>query len=168
MGTVTDHAPDVLPIVIVLLAGWLLLGLVRYVRADRGTRASIRQAVRVRCGWMRLARMAGLTVTDKTPGLLGQLTAPKGTTSPPRVLTPKIKVTADQFGVVVRAKCLPKVGLEEFQRAARFLADSWRCTRVSVLPDGPGRVVIRGVRLDPLVTQTERRPTGRPPADLSR
>ncbi|MFI5759276.1 ATP-binding protein [Streptomyces sp. NPDC051569] len=168
MGTVIDHAPDVLPIAVALATGWLLLGVVRYVRADRGTRASIRQAVRVRCGWIRLARMAGLTVTDKTPGLLGQLTAPKGTTPPPRVLTPKIKVTADQFGVVVRAKCLPKVGLEEFQRAARFLADSWRCTRVSVLPDGPGRVVIRGVRLDPLVTQTEHRPTGRPPADLSR
>ncbi|MEU1118397.1 MULTISPECIES: hypothetical protein [unclassified Streptomyces] len=47
----------------------------RYVRADRGTRVSMRQAVRVRWGWVRLARMAGLTVTDKTPSLLAQIAA---------------------------------------------------------------------------------------------
>jgi S-DNA-T family DNA segregation ATPase FtsK/SpoIIIE len=168
MGTVTDHAPDVVLVVAVLLGAWLLLTAVRYVRADPGTRVSMRQAVRVRWGWVRLARMAGLTVTDKTPGLLAQITAQKGTAPPPRVLTPKIKVKPDQFGVVVRATCLPKVGLEEYQKAARFLADAWRCTRVSVLPDGPGKVVIRGVRLDPLTTPTEHRPTGRPLAEVAR
>ncbi|WP_347232295.1 hypothetical protein [Streptomyces sp. Root66D1] len=75
---------------------------------------------------------------------------------------------SDQFGVIVRAKTLPRVGLEEYQKAARFLADAWRCTRVSVLPDGPGPVVIRGVRSDPLTTPTEHRPTGRPQEDVAR
>ncbi|MCH0563606.1 FtsK/SpoIIIE domain-containing protein [Streptomyces sp. MUM 2J] len=170
METVMDvinHAPDVLLIAVSVVGLGLGLALVRYMRADRATRASIRQAMRVRRGWIRLARMAGLTVTDKTPGWLADLTAPKGTTAP-RVLVPKIKVRADRFGVIVRAKCLPKVGLEEFQRSARFLADAWRCTRVSVTPDGPGRVVIRGVRTDPLVMATEHHPNGAVPADLSR
>jgi DNA segregation ATPase FtsK/SpoIIIE, S-DNA-T family len=84
------------------------------------------------------------------------------------VLTPRIKVKPDRFGVIVRARTLPQVGLKEYQKAARFLADAWRCTRVSVLPDGPGRVVIRGVRSDPLTTPTGHRPTGRPPTDLTR
>ncbi|MFI1291039.1 cell division protein FtsK [Streptomyces sp. NPDC020792] len=169
MGSLTNHAPQVLLIAAVLIGIWLLLVVVRYVRADRGTRVSMRQAVRVRWGWVRLARMAGLTVTDKTPGVLAQLTAPKDGPAPaPRVLTPRIKVKADRFGVIVRARTLPQVGLEEYQKAARFLADAWRCTRVSVLPDGPGRVLIRGVRSDPLTTPTEHRPTGRPLEDVAR
>ncbi|KPC70519.1 cell division protein FtsK [Streptomyces sp. NRRL WC-3753] len=169
MENLTDHSPQVLLVVAVLVSLTLLLVVVRYARADRGTRVSMRQAVRVRWGWVRLARMAGLTVTDKTPGLLAQLTAQKDSPAPaPRVLTPKIKVKPDRFGVIVRARTLPQVGLEEYQKAARFLADAWRCTRVSVLPDGPGKVVIRGVRSDPLTTPTEHRPSGRPPTDLTR
>ncbi|MFD3555084.1 cell division protein FtsK [Streptomyces goshikiensis] len=169
LGNLTDHAPQVLLVAAVLMGVCLLLTVVRYVLADKGTRVSMRQAVRVRWGWVRLARMAGLTVTDKTPGLLRQITASKdGPTPAPRVLTPRIKIKPDQFGVIVRAKTLPQVGLEEYQKSARFLADAWRCTRVSVLPDGPGRVVIRGVRSDPLTTPTEHRPTGRPPTDLTR
>ncbi|MGW5611646.1 FtsK/SpoIIIE domain-containing protein [Streptomyces sp. NPDC003753] len=168
MEAVTGYAPDTLLAVVVLVGVRLVVTVVRYMRADRGTRVSMRQAVRVRWGWVRLARMAGLTVTDKTPGLLTQITAQKGSTPPPNVLTPRIKVKADRFGVIVRARTLPQVGLEEYQKAARFLADAWRCTRVSVLPDGPGRVVIRGVRSDPLTTPTEHRPTRRPPTDLTR
>ncbi|MFJ8795558.1 FtsK/SpoIIIE domain-containing protein [Streptomyces sp. NPDC102462] len=168
-GSLTGHAPQVLLVAAVLVSLWLLWTVVRYVRADRGTRVSMQQALRVRWGWVRLARMAGLTVTDKTPSLLAHITAQKDGPAPaPRVLTPKIKVTPDRFGVTVRARTLPRVGLEEYQKAARFLADAWRCTRVSVLPDGPGRVVIRGVRSDPLTTPTEHRPTGRPPTDLTR
>ncbi|WP_240926209.1 FtsK/SpoIIIE domain-containing protein [Streptomyces sp. JB150] len=169
MEDLTDRAPQVLLIVAVLAGAWMLWTMVRCIRADQGTRVSIRQAMRVRWGWVRLARMAGLTVTDKTPGLLAQITAQKDSPAPAhRVLTPRIKVKPDRFGVIVRARTLPQVGLEEYQRAARFLADAWRCTRVSVLPDGPGRMVIRGVRSDPLTTPTEHRPTGRPLDEVSR
>jgi hypothetical protein len=166
---VTGYASHALPVAAVLVSVWLLATAVRYVRSDRRTRVSMRQAVWVRWGWVRLARMAGLTVTDKTPGLLAQITAQKDGPAPaPRVLTPKIKVKPDQYGVIVRARTLPQVGLEEYQKLARFLADSWRCTRVSVLPDGPGKVVIRGVRSHPLTTPTAHQPTGRPPKDLTR
>ncbi|MFI0217299.1 cell division protein FtsK [Streptomyces lydicus] len=139
----------------------------RYIAADHTMRASIRQAVRVRAGWKRLAQMSGLSVTDKMPTALASWTADADKPPKPRVRIPALKVKPDRFGVIVRANCLPKVGLEEFQKAARFLADAWRCERVSVQPDGPGRVLIRGVRVDPLVTPTEHEPTGKEPEDLA-
>ncbi|MFI0775494.1 cell division protein FtsK [Streptomyces sp. NPDC021212] len=144
---------------------WALWWLVRYIRADAMTRASIRQAIRVRRGWRRLAPMAGLSVTDKTPPAV--IVAPDGKVPKPKILIPKIKVTADRYGVLVRAVCLPKVSLAEFQRAAPYLADAWRCARVSVLPDQPGQLVIRGVRVDPLVVPTEHTPTGEVPEELA-
>jgi DNA segregation ATPase FtsK/SpoIIIE, S-DNA-T family len=73
----------------------------------------------------------------------------------------------DSFGVRARAKCLPKVGLDEYQRAAPYLADAWGCARLSVRQDGPGHVLLRGVRQDPLLTPTFHVPTGRPPEDLT-
>ena len=161
-------------VLVAVLAFCLAVGLIRsvialvgYLRADRALRTSKRQAVHVRRRWHRLAVLAGLSVTDRMPTLLAEITSSNGQTPKPRILVPKIHVTPDAYGVVVHATCLPQVGLEEFQKSARFLADAWRCTRVSVLPDGPGRVVIRGVRLDPLITPTRHIPTGQPPLELA-
>ncbi|MGD3105527.1 FtsK/SpoIIIE domain-containing protein [Streptomyces sp. YGL11-2] len=154
----------ILTVFAVMAAVWLG----RYIAADRTMRASIRQAVRVRRGWKRLAQMAGLSVTDKMPTALAALTTTETNKAPkPRVLTPALKVKPDRFGIVARANCLPKVGLEEFQKATPYLADAWRCARVSVTPDGPGQVVIRGVRVDPLASPTEHVPTGKAPEDLA-
>ncbi|MFH8981532.1 cell division protein FtsK [Streptomyces varsoviensis] len=155
-------------VVLALGAGWALWWLVRYIRADTMTRASIRQAVRVRRGWRRLAPMAGLSVTDKVQPAQTVVFASDGKVPKPRVLTPRIKVTPDRYGVVVRAVCLPKVSLSEFQRAAPYLADAWRCTRVSVLLEQPGQLVIRGVRVDPLITPTDHTPSGLVPDELAR
>lgn len=162
---VIGFAPALAGVALALIAIWALWWMVRYVRADKMTRASIRQTVRVRWGWRRLAPMAGLSVTDKTPPVV--MVSPDGKVPKPRVLTPKIKITADRYGVLVRATCLPKVSLAEFQKAAPYLADAWRCTRVSVLPDKPGQLVIRGVRVDPLIVPSEHTPTGTVPEELA-
>ena len=162
---VIGSAPALAGAALALALLWALWWLVLYVRADTMTRASIRQAIRVRRGWRRLAPMAGLSVTDKTPPAV--IVAPDGKVPKPKILIPKIKVAADRYGVLVRAVCLPKVSLAEFQRAAPYLADAWRCTRVSVLPDQPGQLVIRGVRVDPLVVPTEHIPTGEVPEELA-
>ncbi|WP_086710065.1 FtsK/SpoIIIE domain-containing protein [Streptomyces antimycoticus] len=162
---VIRSAPAVAGAALALIGIWALWWLVRYVRADKMTRASMRQAIGVRRRWRRLAPMVGLSVTDRTPPAV--IVAPDGKVPKPRVLIPKIRVTADRYGVLVRAVCLPKVGLAEFQRAAPYLADAWRCTRVSVLPDKPGQLVIRGVRVDPLIVPTEHAPTGAVPEDLA-
>ncbi|MFE0186940.1 FtsK/SpoIIIE domain-containing protein [Streptomyces sp. NPDC058989] len=154
----------ILTVFAVLAAVWLG----RYIAADRTMKASIRQAVKVRWGWKRLARMQRLSVTDKTPTLLASLATSDNDKAPkPRELTPALKVKPDRFGIVARANCLPTVGLEEFQKAAPYLANAWGCVRVSVMPDGPGHVIIRGVRRDPLITPTEHVPTGEEPEDLA-
>ncbi|WKU45937.1 FtsK/SpoIIIE domain-containing protein [Streptomyces sp. VNUA116] len=166
VSDVVEIAPVIAGAVLALWALKLLFGLVRYVRADRMLRAGVRQAFVIRRRWKRLARLAGLTVTDRTPTFMDSLTTKDGKTPKPRVRTPRILVTADHYGVVVRAECLPKVGLDEYQRAAPYLADAWRCTRVSVLPNGPGQVLIRGVRVDPLSAPTDHVPTGEEPAEV--
>ncbi|GGZ84728.1 FtsK/SpoIIIE domain-containing protein [Streptomyces bluensis] len=150
------------------LVAWTVWWVVRYLRADAMTRQSIRQAVRVRRTWKRLAPMLKLSVTDKTPTALASLANTDGKPIKPRVLIPALKVTHDPYGVIARATCLPRVGLEQFQKAAPHLADAWRCTRVAVTQDSPGHVVIRGVRLDPLKFKTEHRPTGEVPEEIAR
>ncbi|MFI1018002.1 hypothetical protein [Streptomyces sp. NPDC020965] len=148
-----------------VLAGWVTFWLVRYLRADTMTRVSIRQAARIRRGWPRLARMAGLSVVDRTPTGLTALLTPPGRTASSRVLVPKIQVRPDAFGVQVRMACLPRVGLAELQRAAPYLADAWRSTRVVVSREGPGHLRIRAVRRDPLAAPTHHTPVL--PRDLS-
>ncbi|MGW3874356.1 FtsK/SpoIIIE domain-containing protein [Streptomyces sp. NPDC005055] len=149
-----------------LIALWAVVWVVRYVRASPMERISTRQAVRIRWGWQRLAPMCGLSVTDKMPTALASLANSDGKPPKPRVLVPALKVTPDAFGVMAWANCLPKVGLAEFQKAAPYLADAWRMTRVSVLPGNqPGQVMLRGVRVDPLITPTIHVPTGRPPEE---
>ncbi|MFF8896076.1 FtsK/SpoIIIE domain-containing protein [Streptomyces lydicus] len=168
LDEITIYAPLVAVGGLVVFAVMGAVWLVRYIAADRPLRASMRQAVRVRAGWKRLARMQGLSVTDRTPTWLASLTTNDQDKPPkPRILTPTLKVKPDRFGIIARASCLPKVGLEQFQKAAPHLADAWRCVRVSVMPGGPGQVIIRGVRRDPLVTVTVHEPTGKDPGDLT-
>ncbi|MFF3848615.1 FtsK/SpoIIIE domain-containing protein [Streptomyces sp. NPDC002328] len=161
-------APLVALLGLAVFAVWAVVWVARYVRADTMTRQSIRQAVRVRRGWKRLAPMLKLAATDKTPTPMASLANTDGKLVKPRVLIPALKVTHDACGVIARASCLPGVGLEQFQKAAPHLADAWKCTRVAVTQDKPGQVVIRGVRLDPLKFTTEHHPSGEVPEEIAR
>ncbi|MGW4806647.1 FtsK/SpoIIIE domain-containing protein [Kitasatospora sp. NPDC004272] len=156
-------------IALVLLA-WLLVICGRYLSADKATRASIRQAWRIRRTWPRLARNLGLVTTDRTPTFLQSLTASgngSGGKPEPRILTPALSTKVDRYGVMVTVKTVAKVGLAEFQKHADHLADAWACTRVSINPDKPGRLMIRAVRDEPLLIPYTFTPNGKPPADLS-
>ncbi len=147
-----------------------LVWLVRYLRADAATRTSIRQARRIQRGWPRLARNLALATTDHTPTLLQNLTTTADLNSrkpEPRILVPSISTTADRFGVLVHLRTVPRIGLAEVQRHAEHLADAWRCTRVSVNPDGPGRLLLRAVRDEPLLEPLAFIPDGLPPKDLA-
>ncbi|MFC9103126.1 FtsK/SpoIIIE domain-containing protein [Streptomyces rochei] len=157
----------VVGVALAVLVGWSVWWVVRYLRADAMTRQSIRQAVRVRRTWKRLAQMLKLCATDKMPTALASLANTDGKPIKPRILVPTLKVTHDAYGVIARAGCLPGVGLEQYQKAAPHLADAWRCTRVAVTQDEPGSVVIRGVRLDPLKFPTEHRPIGTVPEKVA-
>ncbi|MEV7178265.1 cell division protein FtsK [Kitasatospora sp. NPDC093679] len=152
------------------LFAWLLVICGRYLMADKGTRVSIRQAWRIRRTWPRLARNLGLVTLDRTPTFLQALAASadkNGGKPEPKVLTPKLSTTVDQYGVMVTVKTVAKVGLAEFQKHADHLADAWACTRVSINPGKPGNLRIRAVRDEPLLIPYTFTPDGTPPADLS-
>lgn len=155
---------------------WLVLKTVRFIRGGPQLRRSMLQAAKIKIKWIRVARMLGLYIEDKSPRLprTRRLLASFGSKEHrpdmlalPRPIFPRIRVRADQYGVIVRARIVPKVGLKEFQDHAQHLADTWGCTRVSVTQAEPGRLVIRAVRRDPLTVSTTMHPTGRPPVDLS-
>jgi DNA segregation ATPase FtsK/SpoIIIE, S-DNA-T family len=81
---------------------------------------------------------------------------------------PRIRVRADEYGVVVSVRTLPRVGRDEWVKASPHLANAWRCVRVAVTQDAPGRLTVRAVRRDPLTEAFAYVPTGEPPADLER
>src|SRR5690349_8088975 len=125
------YAPLLVGVGLAAVAVWAVWWVVRYLRADAMTRQSIRQAVRVRRTWKRLAQMLKLCATDKMPTALASLANTDGKPVKPRILVPSLKVTHDAYGVIARAGCLPGVGLEQYKKAAPHLADAWRCTRVA-------------------------------------
>jgi DNA segregation ATPase FtsK/SpoIIIE, S-DNA-T family len=140
---------------------------VRYLLADRETRRSMRQARVIRWRWRRLARMLGLIVSDPTPSVMTAFSG-EGPVAPPRKLVPRIRVRADEYGVVVRVRTLPKVGRDEWVKASGHLANAWGCVRVAVTQDGPGRLTVRAVRRDPLTEPYVLVPTGEAPSELDR
>jgi S-DNA-T family DNA segregation ATPase FtsK/SpoIIIE len=155
-------------LVAVLLVG-VAARAVPFVLADRETRRSMWQARVIRWRWARLSRMLGLVVSDPTPTVLSALMGERGQGAPPpRILVPRIRVRADAYGVVVRARTLPKVGRDEWVKASGHLANAWGCVRVAVTQERPGRLVVRAVRRDPLTEPYVYVPTGDPPPELER
>jgi DNA segregation ATPase FtsK/SpoIIIE, S-DNA-T family len=69
---------------------------------------------------------------------------------PVKLRFPRARFRPDEYGFVARIKTVPKVGRAEFEKAAPYIADSWRCVRVSIAQPKPGRLVLRGMRRDPL------------------
>lgn len=129
------------------------------VRRDGQLARSALQAARIRRRWPRLAQNLKLALVDKTdlPAATGIGTAAK-TAAKPRVVIPRMRVKPDSYGVVCTAKTVSGVGLEEFQKASRHLANDWRAVRVAVTQTKPGKVRVRAVRIDPLAAPTEYAP----------
>jgi DNA segregation ATPase FtsK/SpoIIIE, S-DNA-T family len=148
--------------------GWLTPKVVFFIRVDWHTRRSMWQAWLIQRRWVRLSRMQGLAVIDPTPTLWMRLRHREKAVSMRRVVTPHIRVRADAYGVIVTARTLPRVGRDEWVRAASHLANAWGCVRVAVTQDKPGRLRLRAVRRDPLIEPYHRVPTGGPPTELDR
>ena len=153
--------------VLVVLAGrW---GVV-YARASESQRRSLLMSVRVRLGWLRLATMLGMTTNDPTPALPRVAHVVKGKAyrfpiAKSRARFPRLRVRADEYGVVIHATTIPKVGLAEWQKRADDLSNAWRSVRVTAEQDKPGTVRIRAVHRDPLVERTEWVPSGEEPVE---
>lgn len=147
---------------------WLTPKVVFFVRVDWHTRRSMWQAWLIRRRWVRLSRMQGLAVIDPTPTLWMRLRYREKAASMRRVVIPRIRVRPDSYGVIVAARTLPRVGRDEWVRAAPHLANAWGCARVAVSQEKPGQLRLRAVRRDPLVEPFHRVPTGAPPTELDR
>lgn len=64
---------------------------------------------------------------------------------------PRAAFTPDAYGWTVRVRSIPKVGRDEFDKNARYLADQWKAARVQVSQPKPGRIDLRAIRRDPLL-----------------
>ena len=87
--------------------------------------------------WHHLARNLGLAAPDRhQQGVIRH---------------PRAKIHPTQHGVTARVRTVPGTGRAEMEAAAEHIANSWRCSRVSVSQPKPGRLVVRGLRRDPLL-----------------
>lgn len=143
-----------------LVAWWVT----RYVRGSVDYRRSMRQALRVRLGWRRVARMLSLYVVDPKRRaymrVLHKDVAGVQNSTVGRLVVPRLRIKADPYGVLVRCRTLPGIGAAEWEERTQKLADAWRATRVTVSQPQPGRITVRAVRRDPLTEPTTWEPTG--------
>lgn len=155
---------------------WLVAKTIRFIFGGRELRTSMLQAAKMKITWIRVARMLGLYIEDKSPhwprlrrflAVLGQKENRPDMLKLPRPIFPRLRVRADRYGVVIRTNTVPKVGLKEWQAHTQHLADTWGCSRVAVTQDKPGRLTVRAVRQDPLTVSTTHYPNGQPLSVLS-
>lgn len=100
------------------------------------------RAVWVAVRWRWLCRNTGLAKPDKHAKDRDRR----------RVLRPRARIWPDAHGVVARVKTCPGAGRAEFELAAEHIGNYWKAARVSVSQPKPGRLVVRGLRTDPLLT----------------
>jgi DNA segregation ATPase FtsK/SpoIIIE, S-DNA-T family len=80
---------------------------------------------------------------------------------------PTAEFVLDDQGVTATMAAIAGAGLADYQHAAASLADTWGCVTVRVEQQGPGRIRLRGLRRDPLLTPAGVDLTGMAPASLT-
>jgi DNA segregation ATPase FtsK/SpoIIIE, S-DNA-T family len=119
----------------------------RYIRATPLQRERIRHAWRINRRWRRLAPNVGLArIDENTRGRQGA----NGGTAKPITVVPKMKAFPEPWGIRAVIQTIPKVGVQEVEKAGAWLADAWQCESVEVTRLQAGLVEIRGIVGDPL------------------
>ena len=152
------------------IAGTVIVGLVvvviaiRFVLAPADVKRHYPAALWARLRWRWLMRNLGLGWRDRHVQDKIRRTAfmpvtrhlPAVDKNPGRHLVryPRARIKADAYGIVAKVRTIPGSGRAEFDQAAQHIADAWRCHRVHVSQTGPGRLVVRGLRTDPLAEPT--------------
>jgi DNA segregation ATPase FtsK/SpoIIIE, S-DNA-T family len=142
---------------IAVLAGHLLARRLRARQARRhpeqaATRERTRQARRLAAEWPLLAQTLRLGYTDPW-------------TRQHRF--PATEFAPDDQGVTATAAAIAGASLTDYQRAAAYLADTWGCVSIRAEQQGPGRIRLRGLHRDPLLTPAGIELTGTAPASLT-
>jgi S-DNA-T family DNA segregation ATPase FtsK/SpoIIIE len=152
---------------VALLVAWPAVAVCRFIRATPATRRNYPAVIRARIRWRWLARNVGLAPVDyRTRHASRGESAPMGRLARAwlwhrgpegqggqvigRIHYPPARIHPDDFGLVAEVRTVPGVERKQFEEAAPHLANYWRCHRVQVHQAAPGRVVLRGLRRDPL------------------
>jgi len=145
-----------LPAAVAGLAGYRV---VRFARAPRETKKNYGLAIRARIRWKYTMRSLRLVLADsRHPTVIDRpvygprLVHGEHVRKPrPRTRAPGVRIRATRHGIEAKVRTVPSIGREEFEEAARYLADYWKCQRVAVTQPKPGRLIVRGLRRDPLL-----------------
>jgi DNA segregation ATPase FtsK/SpoIIIE, S-DNA-T family len=146
-------------LLVVLLGGRLVYAAVRFAMLPPAAKRNYPAALWAKFRWRWLCVNLSLAYLDRHRKRATVRTVPFGTSvkvqppdmdAPARLRYPRARFRADAFGLVARVKTVPKVGRAEFEKNADYIADAWRCHRVQVSQPKPGRLLVRGLRTDPL------------------
>jgi DNA segregation ATPase FtsK/SpoIIIE, S-DNA-T family len=145
----------VLTILLVLVLTRPAVAVARFVRLPSAARRYWWPACWHRFRWPWLARNCQLAYVDRyhrrTRLRMPFTTAVRVDPEPRHKLRyPVARFRADVHGLAVTVKTIPNVGRAEVEKAAPYLADAWRCHRVQIAQLRPGRLLVRGLRRDPL------------------
>jgi DNA segregation ATPase FtsK/SpoIIIE, S-DNA-T family len=146
----------VLTVMAALVLTRLAVAVVRFARLPAPGRRYWLAARWQRLRWRWFCRNAGLGYLDHHHRRLLQPRIPFTTgqrvkEEPVHLMRfPRARFRPDEFGVVATVATIPRVSRQEFERAAPYLADQFRAHRVQISAPRPGRLVVRGLRRDPL------------------
>jgi DNA segregation ATPase FtsK/SpoIIIE, S-DNA-T family len=139
-----------------LVLARLAVAVVRFARLSPAGRRYWLPARWARLRWRWFCRNAGLGYLDRhhrrqLRPRLPFTTAVRVQEEPVHLMRwPRARFYADNYGLVAKVVLIPKVGRAEFEAAAPYIADAWRCHRVQIGQPRSGRLLIRGLRRDPL------------------
>jgi DNA segregation ATPase FtsK/SpoIIIE, S-DNA-T family len=80
---------------------------------------------------------------------------------------PAAEFLVDDQGVTATVAAIAGASLGDYQHAATSLADTWGCVAVRAEQQGPGRIRLRGLRRDPLLSPARVDLSGMAPASLT-
>jgi S-DNA-T family DNA segregation ATPase FtsK/SpoIIIE len=154
----SDSVHAAAAVVAVLVFARPVLLVVRFARATPAARRNYPRAWLARLRWRWLMRNLGLAKVD----LHARDKSAAGVPCKPKIRHPKARFRVDQYGLLAAVKTVPGTGRSEFEKSAEHIANHWRCCRVQVSQPRPGRLVVRGLRSDPLAGRfgPERAPAG--------
>lgn len=141
----------------VALTGWLALAVFRFARLSRtGKRHYFTLVIRARVIHRWLMRNLNLGYLDahrgRAPGLPGRTSVrvrtQPGASGTGKLRYPKARFRADDHGMTVTIRTVPRVGRQQIEAVLPHLADAWRVQRCSVSQPRPGRVVVKGMVRD--------------------
>lgn len=142
----------------------LVVVVVRFARSSRVAKRNYPAAVWARIRWRWLARNAGLAYEDhhrrgrllRNPFGSSVVVDRRGEVREIRVRYPRVRsMRVDEHGWSLTVKTVPGVGRKQAEDAVEHIGNSWGCARVSVTQPKPGRLVVRGLRTDPLLAPLE-------------